>query len=367
MSSAINLTTPRVFIAATRQNEGKTTTSLGLASALLPFYPRIGYIKPVGQRFVQIEEQKIDEDTILMDRVYGLNCPLVDMSPIAVEPDFTRRYLESANYEALVKRILKSFDRVAWEKDFVLCEGSGHAGVGSVFDLSNARVAKLLNAKVIIVSQGGIGRPIDEVSLNHALFEKEGVEVIGVIINKVLPEKIEFIGEFARKGLKRKGLDLLGVLPHQRILCSPTLDLIREDLDAEMLNGSTQIQNLVEDVVVGAMGVTQALSFFRKGVLVITPGDREDVVLASATTLFGGNDGLAGIVLTGDARPSESVMKVVRQLPFPVLLTKADIYSVASRVHDLTVKTRPDDTQKIQLIRDLIATHVDVRKILRAL
>ena len=122
----------RDFMAATLQNEGKTTASLGLLAALQKFYPRIGYIKPVGQRFVEIEEQKIDEDTVLVDHVYQLNCPLVDMSPIAVEPDFTRKYLQSSNNEALVRKIQKAFDRVAWEKDFVLCEGSGHAGVGSV-------------------------------------------------------------------------------------------------------------------------------------------------------------------------------------------------------------------------------------------
>ena len=98
----MNLETPRVFIAATRQNDGKTTASLGLLSALQNVYKRIGYIKPVGQRFVEIEEQKIDEDTVLMDRVYQLNCPLVDMSPIAVEPDFTRKYLQASNRDALV-------------------------------------------------------------------------------------------------------------------------------------------------------------------------------------------------------------------------------------------------------------------------
>src|SRR5580693_1570697 len=210
----VNTNTPRIFIAATRQNDGKTTTSLGLIAALQTFFPRVGYIKPVGQRFIEIEDEKIDEDTILMDAVYRLNCPLVDMSPIAVEPDFTRKYLQAANNEALVKKIQKAFDRVAWEKDFVLCEGSGHAGVGSVFDLSNAQVAKILRAKVIIVTQGGIGKPIDEISLNQALFEKEGVEIIGVILNKVLPDKLDFITDFARRGLKRKGLELLGVIPH---------------------------------------------------------------------------------------------------------------------------------------------------------
>src|SRR3954467_4204287 len=229
----MNTTTPRVFIAATRQNDGKTTASLGLIAALQEHFPRVGYIKPVGQRFVEIEEQKIDEDTVLMDSVFRLNCPLVDMSPIAVEPDFTRKYLESSNYDALVKKIHKAFDRVAWEKDFVLCEGSGHAGVGSVFDLSNARVAKLLGAKVVIVSQGGIGKPIDEVCLNQALFEREGVEIIGVILNKVLGPKVDHVTEFARRGLKRKGLELLGVIPHQRVLSCPTVALVEEELKAE--------------------------------------------------------------------------------------------------------------------------------------
>src|SRR5438045_6196727 len=234
----MNSVTPRVFIAATRQNDGKTTTSLGLTAALQRTLPGVGYIKPVGQRFVEIEEQKIDEETVLMDSVFRLNCPLGDMSPIAVEPDFTRKYLQSSNREALVKKIEDAFDRVAWEKEFVLCEGSGHAGVGAVFDLSNAQVARILGAKVIIVTQGGIGRPIDEVCLNQALFEKEGVEIIGVILNKVILNKVDYVAEFARRGLKRKGLELLGVIPHQSILCSPTLHQVREGLNAEMLNRS---------------------------------------------------------------------------------------------------------------------------------
>lgn len=361
----MNQTTPRLFIAATRQNDGKTTTSLGLLSALQKFYTRIGYIKPVGQRFVQVDEEKIDEDTILMDRVYRLNCPLVDMSPIAVEPDFTRKYLQSSNYDALVRKIEKAFDRVAWEKDFVLCEGSGHAGVGSVFDLSNARVAKILEAKVIIVSQGGIGRPIDEVAVNQALFEKEGVEVAGVILNKVLPDKLDFIAEFARKGFKRRGLELLGVLPHQPLLSRPTMEVICEDLHATPLNQSRQITNSVEDVIVGAMGVQHALPHFRKGVLIIIPGDREDIVLAAATTLFrGANEGLAGIILTDNMRPSEHVLGVIKDFPFPVLLAEQDSYRVTSTVHDMIVKTRPTDTEKIALIRDLVATHVNVERLL---
>jgi hypothetical protein len=363
----MNRSTPRVFIAATRQNDGKTTSSLGLIAALQRHYPRVGYIKPVGQRFVEIAEQKIDEDTILMDSVYSLNCPLVDMSPIAVEPDFTRRYLESANNEALIRKIKKAFDRVAWEKDFVLCEGSGHAGVGSVFDLSNAQVAKILGAKVIIVTQGGIGRPIDEVSLNKALFDKEGVEIIGVIINKVLGEKVDYITEFARKGLKRKGLDLLGVIPHQPILSSPTVDLLREELDAELLNNSPRVDNLVRDVIVGAMAAQNAMKYFKKGSLLITPGDRDDIILAACAGLEGhsSEDMMAGIILTGNIRPNPGVLKVIKSMPIPVLLTEQETYRVASRVNDITVKTRPTDAGKITLIRDLISKNVDLDKMLQ--
>lgn len=359
----MNTTTPRVFIAATRQNDGKTTVSLGLIAALQKIYPRIGYIKPVGQRFVEIAEFKIDEDTVLMDSVYKLDCPLVDMSPIAVEPDFTRKYLESSNYEALAKKIQNAFDRVAWEKQFVLCEGSGHAGVGSVFDLSNAQVAKILGAKVVIVTRGGIGKPIDEVALNQALFEKAGVEIIGVIINKVTPDKLDYIAEFARRGLKRLGLELLGVIPHQQMLSRPTLQSICEELDGEPLNKSGRRNRMVDDVVVGAMSAENAVQFFKSGVLIITPGDREDLLLAAASS----GKPLAGIVLTGNLRPSENVLKLIREMSFPVLLVKDDSYEVASKVHNLIVKTRPDDAEKISLIRDLIGQHVDVKKILQSI
>ena len=364
----MNTTTPRVFIAATRQHDGKTTTSLGLIAALQQVFPRVGYIKPVGQRFVEIEEQKIDEDTVLMDAVYRLNCPLADMNPIAVEPDFTRKYLQAANNEMLVKKIQQAFDRVAWEKDFVLCEGSGHAGVGSVFDLSNAQVARILGCKVIIVTQGGIGKPIDEVVLNQALFEKEGVQIIGVILNKVLGDKVDYVSDFARRGLKRKGLDLLGVIPHQRILSSPTVELIREELNAELLNKPATLRTLVEEVIVGAMSAQNAVPFFKRGVLLITPADREDIVLAACTSIEARSEAtIAGIVLTRGSRPPDSVLKVIRSMPVPVLLALEDSYQVASQVHDLTVKTRPNDAEKISLIRDIVAKNVNVKKIVETL
>jgi BioD-like phosphotransacetylase family protein len=112
--------------------------------------------------------------------------------------------------------------------------------------------------------------------------------------------------------------------------------------------------------------VNNALRFFKPGVLLITPGDREDLVLAAAG-LQGGKSSLAGIVLTGNLRPSNAVMKVIQAMPFPVLLAKDDSYEVASKVHDLIVKIQPDDTAKIEVVRDMIGKHVDIQKIVKSL
>jgi BioD-like phosphotransacetylase family protein len=160
----------------------------------------------------------------------------------------------------------------------------------------------------------------------------------------------------------------LGVIPHQRLLSSPTVELVREELKAELLNQPPHQRGLIEDVVVGAMGAQNAINYFRRGALLITPGDREDIVLAACTSLDSESDNkMLGIVLTGGLRPGPSVMKLIGAMPIPVLLTQQDSYEVAAKVHDLTVKTRPTDAEKISLIRDLIARNVDIPAILKAI
>ena len=142
----------------------------------------------------------------------------------------------------------------------------------------------ILGAKVIIVSQGGIGKPIDEVALNQALFQKEGVEIIGVIINKVLEDKIPEITRFVRSGLKRKGLELLGVLPHEPLLSNPTVELIRDELRAEVINAPPTLNMLVKDVVIGAMGAQNAMQFFKPGVLLPHPVEHPEVAAKIGTS-----------------------------------------------------------------------------------
>ena len=363
----MNNITPRLFIAATQQNDGKTTSALGLFSVLKKRLGRIGFIKPVGQRFENVDGKRIDEDSLLIDRTFGVQTPIEDMSPIAVEPDFTRRYIDNANNDHLVRRLQNSFDRACWEKEFCLIEGSGHAGVGSVFDLSNARVAKLLGSKVLMVTKGGIGKPIDELALNKALFDKEGVEIVGVVINKILPEKYEFIKDFCTRGLARLGIELVGAMPREPILSSPTLNEICKQVRGRFVKSRSEAHRKVERSIIGAMNSSHVMEEFTPGTLVVTPGDREDIILAALSTtalLEPQRKGLTGLVLSGDLLPHPTVLNLIAQSALPVIASPMDTYSVASAIHTMTIKTMPGDYEKIHRIQSMVEKYINVDRIL---
>jgi BioD-like phosphotransacetylase family protein len=357
-----NYTTPRIFVAATRQNDGKTTSSLGLFAALQKRFGNIGYIKPVGQRFVHIEGQKIDEDSVLINDTYRVRTPLRAMSPIAVEPDFTRKYLSGGNALQLQDKVQEAFDESAWEKDFVIIEGTGHAGVGSVFGLSNATVAKLLHSQVIIVSQGGIGKPIDEISLNLALFQKAGVEVIGVILNKVMGDKMESLMGYVEKGLERMGLPLLGAIPLHQELRRPTLHQICQQVQGEFLAGAEWKRRHASKIVIGAMSARNAEKYFEPGALIITPGDREDLIMAC---LGGPKNQVAGLVLTGGLLPQDGVVDFIRAQTVPCITAQGDSFAVTAAINRMTVKTEVGDRGKIELIQSLVENHVNVDRIVQ--
>ena len=254
-----------------------------------------------------------------------------------------------------------------WEKDFVIVEGTGHAGVGSVFDLSNARVAKLLGSKVILVTGGGIGRPIDEIALNKALFDREGVEVAGVIMNKITPDKYEYVRDFAQRGFARLGIDLLGAIPEEPILANATLGQIAKTTHGTFLNGKSKARRRVQKVIIGAMNSGHAMQYFKPGTLIITPGDREDVILAalSASTLSE-HDGhtVAGLVLSGDLEPSPPILELLQASEIPAIASPLDSYTIASSIHSMTVKTLPGDTEKIDKIQSLVDRYVEVDRLL---
>jgi BioD-like phosphotransacetylase family protein len=355
-----------IYVAATRQNDGKTVTALGLVRALQKRVGRVGYIKPVGQHYLEVDGARIDKDAVLMRDAAGLDFDLQDMSPVAVPRGFTESYLDHPNREELEKRILGCFARASKGADITVIEGTGHAGVGSVFDLSNASVARLLSAPVLMVSAGGIGRPIDELCLNKAVFDREGVPIAGVVVNKVEPAKYDKINKYVRKGLARHGMRVWGVLPYNDVLSSPSIEELVLDLNAVVLSGAAELKTSVQHFVIGAMPPHAALDYFHPGSLLITPGNREDLIMAALSQRAAGRDqSMAGIVLTCGERPHPSVMNLIVKSEIPVVMVEEDTFETASRMHSLIVKIRATDIVKIAELEQLTEEYLDIDGLLK--
>src|SRR5215213_9055474 len=207
----------QLYLAATGQNRGKTTAALGLYDGFVRHGFRAGFMKPVGQRTVIDAGEPADEDAVLMRAVFGLQEPYSVLSPVHIPRGFTKKYIAGEVVEDLGARIDRAHAAFA-DRDVLLIEGTGHAGVGAVIGLSNAAVAARLGTPAVIVSEGGVGRPIDEIVLNASLFEKHGVQVAGAIVNKVDLDAKPGLARTLERGLARHGIPLLGVLPYRPIL-----------------------------------------------------------------------------------------------------------------------------------------------------
>ena len=178
-----------IFLSSIYQNAGKTSISLGLYKILQERKIKTAFMKPIGQEYVHVGEINIDKDSYLIGEVFHTKKRFRAMSPVTIGRGYTEKYIFNPHKDKIEEKIVRAYKDLIKGKEAIIVEGTGHAGVGAVIDFSNADVARLLGAKVIIIGEGGIGKSIDEIVLNKALFDLRGVEVLGVIVNKVMPEK----------------------------------------------------------------------------------------------------------------------------------------------------------------------------------
>lgn len=361
--------TRRIFLAATGQNRGKTTTSLGLIAAFRREGHALGFMKPVGQRTLLVEGVRADEDAVLMKEVFALPDALNDMSPVTLPRHFTTDFIDGRITDDLGAMVLAAYDRVAAGKELVVVEGTGHAGVGAVVGLSNARAARLLDAPVVIVSEGGVGRPIDEIALNAALFAQHGVRVLGAVVNKVDTARRPELRGILERGLAQQNVPLLGCIGYSEFLANPSLELIDTHLDGELLAGTAAPNRIIGHVAIGAMRADHAMGLLRDRTLLITPGDRDDLLRAvvAANRSAGDIPRVTGIVVTGGFRPERGVLDELRDADVFTYLVETDTYRTARAVDEILVKTHPSDTEKIATIIDLVGRGLDVDALLSRL
>lgn len=359
-----------VFIAATGQHVGKTTLSLGLTAVLKKHLPSVGFIKPVGQQHVTIDNVKVDKDVVLIKRQFDLNASWGDMSPVIIPSGFTKLYLDGGiDSDLLLNKIVECHERISHAHSFTLVEGTGHVGVGSILELSNARVASKLGLDIILISSGGLGSAFDELSLNLSLLKAWKVKVKGVILNKVLSEKKEMIEYYITKALNKHDIPVIGVVPYDPFLSKPTIQDFETLFETKLLSGESHRMRHFDNVRLVAGSVDAFYEELLPNQLIITPASRKDIIDATLMRhqeeiTKWHKDYQGGLILTGRQPPLKEHMEAFKKVDMPILYAPLCSYDAMQMITSFTAKIQMADSEKIEKAIHLIEDHIDLNFIL---
>lgn len=354
-----------IYVAATGQHVGKTTSTLGLVANLLEQGFKTGYCKPVGQKFVSFDDMIADKDAVLFGKVIGFDVDPAIHSPVIIGQGVTKAYIEDPSQFQFDEAIDFAATELGKQYEVVVYEGTGHPGVGTVCELSNATVAKRLQAGVIMIVEGGIGRTIDKLNMCLSLFQANDVPLIGVIVNKVLPEKIEEIDFYLSKKFEQMGIPLLGILPYDRTLSFPIMETVKQAVGGKVLLNEDCMNNRVEDIIAGSLVDVEEFSRFQN-ILLVTSIRRLNEAIAKVeriSEMKGLEESpLSGVIVTGDGRHARWYDTADLNSPYflkhkiPVITTKLDTYGSVVKTSRIEVKinTRTPWKSKraIELIRE---------------
>jgi len=186
---------------------------------------------------------------------------------------------------------------------------------------------------------------------------------LGVIINKVLPSKLDKIDKLVRKGLERKGIEVFGVIPYDDFLSNPSVTELLDDLEGELLSGEGGLHNIVARFVIGDMLPHEALDYFTGHTLLIIPGNREELILTALSGYILGKTKappISAIIFTCGIRPHKKIMDLLKRTNIPLILVQEDSFTIASEINHMIFKLRAEDESKIKKIEALIEKYVDV-------
>ncbi len=356
-----------IFIAATRQHVGKTTTTLGLTAGYQSIGYNVGYCKPVGQNFSDVQNIRVDKDCILFSDLIGFELDANIHSPVILPKGATKSYLkepENFDYESAIIKAKKYLDV---HYDIMIYEGTGHTGVGSVVDLSNAKVAKMLDAGVVMVLEGGIGSTIDMLNMTTALFREYDVPLIGVIINKVIPEKIEVIRKYLSIWLKRKNIPLLGVVPYDKKLAHPLMGTVCKALKAEVHYYEENLENRIEHMLAGSLVDLKGLKA-TQNILLIASSRTVDRALLKVKAFSKHEEvddsPLSGVVITGAEELTDESISYIQEHKIPVINTHLDTYGAVTKINSIEVKINRRTPWKVKRAIAMVEETVNFKKIL---
>ncbi|NVN90853.1 MAG: dethiobiotin synthase [Desulfuromonadales bacterium] len=353
----------KIFVAGTGQHCGKTTTSLSLLHLAQKKYQHVGFIKPVGPKPTILRGHIVDKDAVLMAQVFGLHKYLRFMTPVPVFPDTTRRVIDgNILVSELEDRICHAIAELEKRCDFIVIEGAGHPGVGSVLKLSNARIAGMLGAPVLLVTGGGVGTVIDAVSMDLALFEKEGADVRALLANKLITEKREKTLDYLRRGLAGESFAVVGGFDYQSVLADPTLRRISRLLGLPLQGNHREMGRIIHHLQIGAASTQRVTELLKDSSLIIVTSSRDEllVTLANLYQMHDYRARIAGLIIPGVTPVSTITQRIIDHSRIPYMRTAIQPTTELYRIITEDVsKTTFEDKQKLDLVRALAERSLD--------
>ncbi len=359
----------KVYIAATNQHVGKTTSTLGLMDALKNRDYNVGYCKPCGEKYLEIDGHRVDKDAVLFADILKFPLSPSIHSPIIAGGSMVTDYIENPNYQELTEALHKAAKTLEASHEVVVYEGTGHPGVCSVVDYSNAQVAKTLNTGVILVVEGGIGSTVDRLMLCKHFFEHAGVEVHGVIINKVLENKMEKVQKYLLKRLGQLNVEVFGFLPFEKELAYPQMSTVKKTLRGELLCGAEGLGNLVQGYLAGSLTEKHHLNNDVQYLLMVSTR-RLNTALDRLRAFWKQQNvepHLAGLVLTGEDEVSKKNADFLKRYKIPTIHTNYDTYEAITKLNQIEVKINTKTPQKVKRAIELFGKHVDVERIVEVM
>ncbi|WP_288374182.1 phosphate acetyltransferase [uncultured Pseudomonas sp.] len=349
------------FIAPTDFGVGLTSISLGLVRALERGGLKVGFFKPIAQPHPG--DTGPERSSELVARTHGIKPP----TPLSLAQ--VERMLGDGQLDELLEEIIRLYQQACVGNDVVVVEGMVPTRHASYAARVNLHLAKSLDAEVILVSAPEnevLSELSGRVELQAQLFGgPRDPKVLGVILNKVRTD--ESMADFATRLrehsplLRGNDFRLLGCIPYQADLNAPRTRDVAELLGAQVLNAGDYEQRRMNKIIICARTVANTVPLLKPGTLVVTPGDRDDIILAVSLAAINGVP-LAGLLLTSDSKPDPRILELCRgalQAGLPILSVSTGSYDTANQLNSLNREIPVDDRERAEFITDFVASHLD--------
>ena len=348
-----------ILVTSTSGGTGKTAITVGLGKLAQQQDRSVGYMKPKGTNLESAVGKTRDEDPMLARELLGLDAEMHQLEPVVYSPTFVQEAIRGrADPDELREDIRSNFEDLAEETDLMLLEGADHRWTGGTVDLTDADVAQLLDADVLVVSEYTTAGDVDEVLDAAAAF---GDNFAGVLFNDVSPDRYDELTEDAIPFLNGKGVESVGVLPHDDQMGGVSVDELAGGIGAERLTPEIDESGRVERFLVGAMGSSAALEQLRRtrGAAVITGGDRSDIQTAALQA-----GGVECLILTGGHRPPNAVLGKATGQGVPVFLVQTDTRTAIDRTEAVLGSGRTRSPEAVDRMVDLLSESSDFESLL---